>query len=160
MLRKRQNIDCEVTVNYMKKISLIALMATLFLGFASTAEAINFTIGDSRYLGSIDPSTPANETAEAGFINQLIDLAAPSGPTVIDGKTYIRTAISCGACVDANAATALSDDVAPFNPINLGTGWTYLYGKYGTTAHVWLVTGVTGTGHTEHIGSKLAHLSP
>jgi hypothetical protein len=32
--------------------------------------------------------------------------------------------------------------------LDLGSGWTYLYVKYGGESHVWYVGGLTGTGHT------------
>jgi hypothetical protein len=135
-------------VNTLKKLTFVALAAVMFLCFANSAQAISFTIGDARYLGSLDPGTPSNPASEVGYVNTLIDLAAPTGATVIDGRTYIRTSVSCGICTDAVLTGSITDETAPFNPIDLGAGFTYILAKYGTTDHVWLATGVTGTGHT------------
>jgi hypothetical protein len=83
-----------------------------------------------------------------GYINHLIDLALGTQNNVFDGHTYDRSNVSCGACTDAVLAGNFRDEEAPFNPINLGGGWLYLLAKYGNEDHVWLISGLTGGGHT------------
>jgi hypothetical protein len=138
----------KIRANIQKHLMIVALAVICSVGFAAVAQAENLTIGDSRYLGSIDPGTPSSPAAEVGFINHLIDLALGTQDNFFDGNTYDRSNVSCGACTDAVLAGSFTDENAPFNPINLGSGWLYLLGKYGNTSHVWLVSGLTGTGHT------------
>jgi hypothetical protein len=126
---------------------IVALVMVWGLGLASVAQADNLTIGDSRYLGSIDPGSPSSPTDEVGYINHLIDMALNSSETFL-AHDYVRTNVSCGTCPDAVLAGSVTDDSAPFNPINLGSGYVYLLGKYGNVDHVWYVVGLTGTGHT------------
>lgn len=126
------------------RLLLVAAVVVSMLGFASQASAISLTIGDSRYLGSIDPAVPSSPPNEVIFINTLIDILVP-GSSIIDGKTYVRTAISCGVCTDAVlAGFAESSGENPSNSFSFGTGFTYVLGKYGNTDHVWLATGLTG----------------
>jgi hypothetical protein len=124
------------------KLMILAVVACM-LGFATQASAISLTIGDSRYLGSIDPGVPSSPADEVDYINHLIDILVP-GTTVFNTRTYVRTAVSCGACVDAVVAGSVTLNDPPNGNVNLGTGYTYLLGKYGNTDHVWLVTGLTG----------------
>jgi hypothetical protein len=137
-----------IRANTQKLLLIVALAVICSLGFASVAQAENLTIGDSRYLGSIDPGTPSSEASEVGFINHLIDLALNTQDDVFNGNTYDRSGVSCGACIDAVLAGTFRDENAPFNPFSLGNGWLYLLAKYGNTDHVWLVAGLTGGGHT------------
>ena len=127
---------------------MITMMAVVcILGLASIARADALTIGDGRYLGSVDDAEPSNPANEIIYLNHLIDMLLNTSHE-FDGRDYIRTGVSCGACTDAVLAGSVTDESAPFNPINLGSGYTYLYGKYGNTAHVWYVVGLSGTGHT------------
>ena len=130
----------------MKKTLLTAMACVLALGLsASTASAL--AIGDARYLGWIDPSTPANATGEVAGINVLIDQPAPSGPTNISGTLYLRTASSCGTCPDAtttNGQQGLTDANVDGTTISV-TGYTYLLAKYGTRGEVWYIAGLTGS---------------
>jgi len=125
------------------KLMIVAALVVSMLGFASQASAISLTIGDSRYLGSIDPAVPSSPSQEVIYINTLIDILVP-GTSVIDGRTYVRTAISCGACTDAVlAGFAESSGENPSG--SFPAGFTYVLGKYGNTDHVWLAAGLTGT---------------
>ena len=127
----------------MKKTLIFAIAMALVLGFSATsANAAAFTIGDAYYLGSIDPGSPASEADEAGYINHLIGMTAPSGPTVFEGHSYVRSALG-GAFPDAVEAGSSRDFEAPFGPVNV-EGWTYLLGKYGNVDYVWYVAGQTG----------------
>ena len=145
-----------------KNLITIALAVACAVGFATAAQAVDLAIGDSRYLGNIDPGTPANAESEAGFINHLLDMALGQQNDLFDGNTYDRSNVACVGCPDATAVGSVKDESAPFNPINLGTGWQYLLAKYGNTSHVWFIGGLTGAGHTvplEAPGGGLSHVS-
>jgi hypothetical protein len=130
-----------------RKLMIVTLVTVFALGLATVAQADNLTIGDSRYLGSIDPGVPSSPTDEVGYINHLIDMALGTSETFL-AHDYVRTNVSCGTCPDAVLAGSVTDETAPFNPINLGSGYTYLLAKYGNVDHVWYIAGLTGTGHT------------
>jgi hypothetical protein len=132
---------------HIRKLMIVSLVMICSLGLASVAQADNLAIGDSRYLGSIDPGVPSSPAAEVGYINHLIDMALGTSET-FETRDYIRTNVSCGTCPDAVLAGSVTDDDAPFNPIDLGSGYTYLLGKYGNTDHVWYIAGLSGAGHT------------
>jgi hypothetical protein len=134
--------------NIKRNLIFVALLTACSLGLATVAQADNLTIGDSRYLGSIDPGTPASEADEVGFINHLLDLAPGTQNDVFQGNTYDRSNVACAGCPDAVLTGTFRDDAAPFNPINLGGGWQYLLAKYGNIDHVWNISGLTGGGHT------------
>lgn len=122
------------------KLMIVAAVAVFVLGFASQASAITLAIGDSRYLGSVTNAEPSNPASEVIYINNLIDILAP-GSTTIDGRLYTRTAASCGACTDA--VLAGFQESAGENPTGtIPGGFTYAYGKYGNTAHIWFVGGL------------------
>jgi hypothetical protein len=110
--------------------------------------ADNLAINDGRYLGSVDPGTPASEASEVGFINHLLDLAPGVQNDSFGGNTYDRSNVACAACPDAVLAGTFRDETAPLNPISLGNGWQYLLAKYGNVDHVWYIAGLTGGGHT------------
>lgn len=137
-----------IQIHLHRNLIAVVLVAVCSLGLASIAQADNLTLNDSRYLGSVDPGTPASEASEVGFINHLIDLALGTQNDSFGGNTYDRSNVSCGPCTDAVLAGTFRDETAPFNPINLGNGWLYLLAKFGNTDHVWLISGLTGGGHT------------
>jgi hypothetical protein len=108
-------------------------------------RALNF--GDANAIGWYTPPEPASETDEAGYINNLIDRALNSGPTLVDGEYYTRTGNDFGALADATATGATKSTGE--NPSNTGidaTGYTYLIGKYNGpngAGYVWYVAGLT-----------------
>ena len=127
----------------MKKTLLTAMACVLALGLsASTASAL--AIGDANYLGWVDPSTPANAAGEVQSINDLLARPSPSGPTLISGVTYLRSANGCGAPCPA-ATTTGADQGDPVSATVVVTGWTYVLAKYGTRAEIWYVGNLTGT---------------
>jgi hypothetical protein len=142
-----EEVTVDIRSNLKKNLIILTLVAVCSLGLASVAKADNLVIGDSRYLGSIDPGVPSSPTDEIGYINHLIDMALNSSET-FSAHDYVRTNASCGLCTDAVLAGSVTDEAAPFNPINLGSGYLYLLAKYGNTDLVWYVGGLTGGGHT------------
>ena len=131
----------------MKKTLLTAMACVLALGLsASTASAL--AIGDARYLGWVDPSTPANASGEVQSINDLLARPAPSGPTTISGVTYVRSSNTCGGPCPAATTTGNQQGLVDANvdgtTISV-TGFTYLLAKYGTRAEVWYIGGLTGS---------------
>ncbi len=133
----------------MKKTLLtLALGLTLVLT-AATAQAtpITLTIGGAYYIGKVDPSQPANEASQAGYINYLLDMGTG---TTSASKMYTRSALACGdtiECVDVTATGAdrINHDpdkniIADLTNLDLSS-WTYLLAKHGTASYVWYVAG-------------------
>jgi hypothetical protein len=112
------------------------------LGLAGEASAL--TIGDANYLGHIVPDGGSEET-QAEQITFL--LTVNPGDTVTDsGQTYTRFDPSpCSPCpTPVTDVGSLKNDVAGDNTGNFGTGFEYLKAKYGNSADVWYVAGLTG----------------
>jgi hypothetical protein len=144
----------------MKKSLLIAFAAVMALGLsASTASAL--AIGDANYLGWVDPSVPANAAGEVQSINDLLARPAPSGPTLVSGVTYLRTANTCAGPCPPATTTGANQGNAPAGTVNV-TGWTYVLAKYGTRAEIWYVGNLTGTvalPSTGTNGNAMSHFS-
>jgi hypothetical protein len=127
----------------------IAVVFTVFsMGLAAQVSAVTIlTESSTQFLGSIDPDGGSEET-QAAQINVLVGLASPSGPTTIDGQTYIRSGNSCGTCPTATDVGSIKEELPPAgsgdNAGNFGDGFDYLKGKYGTLALVWFVAGLEG----------------
>ena len=135
--------------NYtISKLMVAVTVAAFSLAFAVQASAYDFTIGDAdpRYLGEIDPATPSDGTSQANYINQLLSMALGSSTTV-DGNFFDRSANACAACPMALVLGSVTD-IEPDVPVDLGSGYEYIYAKYGGEAHVWYAGGLTGTDHT------------
>lgn len=137
-----------------KLLTAIGCMLALALS-ASTAQAL--TVGDSRYLGEVDPGTPTNPTDEVSYINFLRGMAAPSSQ--VDGigtNDFFRSANTCLALtgnVSCNPAAvtagSIKDDTDASNVID-ASGFTWLYVKYGGESHVWYVAGLGTVTVPEH----------
>jgi VPDSG-CTERM motif len=128
-----------------KRTILSSVLCAVALALGSTAYATDLNFGDSRDLGLIVSGEPANPPNEEIYINTLIAQPLNSGPTTIDGHDYTRTSASCGTCPAAVFATK---DESGGNIVDLGSGFTYLLGKYdGPNGgdEVWYVGGLTGT---------------
>lgn len=153
------------------KKSAAAAFVACSLALASQASALDLTTSDTRYLGLVNDGIPSSPTNEVLYINTLLDQAAPSGPTLVGAETYTRSSNTCGVdpCPDAVLAGAYKDDTDPSNTIDLGTGWTYLLGKYdagNAGSYVWYVGGLTGSvtipsnlGTCGSTGCGLSHFS-
>jgi hypothetical protein len=137
----------------MKRISALVVAAVAMICFmGSSSEALaQLTVGDSRYVGLINDGIPSSPGNEVTYINTLIGLAAPSGPTLIGTETYTRSANTCTALTgSATCPSAVynSSDETGSNSINLGAGgFTYILGKYDAGqagSYVWYVGGLTG----------------
>lgn len=122
-----------------------------FAGLAIACSASALTIGDTRNLGSIDPGSPADASAEAGYITTLvglspsaigtIDLSVPlSGPNF---RIYDRYLADPAASYPAATATGALSGLSPASSVDV-TGWTYLLAKYGDTSYVWYLGGLSG----------------
>lgn len=127
----------------MKKILRMTIGAVCMAGLLVVpfqASAIALTIGDAYYLGELEKSAPASESAEAGYINNLITLAAGQSNTTISGKKYDRVDSDvAGPFPTATATGAKKEDTDQTN-IN-ATGFAYILGKYGQNSYVWFLSG-------------------
>lgn len=160
----------------MKKILKMTLGAVCMAGLLALpfqASAISLTIGDSYYLGSVNPGVPAGETHEEGYIDQLRGMAAPSGPSLVGGQTYTRSGNAFGIPDGANLpaadfATKYEDDSDDFPPLpsfpfTLPGEFVYLLAKYGVggptgnqVSHIWVISGLD---EVELDESALSHIS-
>ena len=161
----------------MKKI-LVGLVAMMFL-FAPMAFAVPLLDLESNYyLGSINPSQPANPTAETSFVQALVDLhntndednitsqvagTGNSSNTATWSEIYFGSAVPdaiFGFKLDQyetdendNKIDNWVKDTDQFFTDNI---YTYILGKYGTTAHVWYIAGLN---EFTLMGNSLSHYS-
>lgn len=130
----------------MKKFVLRALLlGCLSATLAVSLKALSF--GDARSIGLINDGIPSNPSDEVGYINNLIGMAAPSGPLTIGTETYTRTSNVFVPLPPAVVAGSLKQDNSN-TTFDLGTGgFTYLLAKYDAAnagSYVWYVAGLTG----------------
>jgi len=132
----------------LKKSVFFASVASLAL--ASQAYALSISLADGRYLGFVDPSVPANNTGEVQSINDLRTVLPAGEPVpvlddvdgMVGGANIGRTGVSVVGLPAAVEAGADGNN-APSGSVDV-TGFTYLLGKYGDTAHIWYVGGLNG----------------
>lgn len=139
----------------MKKFSIMTITGIAIsacLGVMSSASAaLILNTSSTQYMGYYVPPEPASEAEEAGYINILKALAPNT--SIDDGaggnRDFFRSGntLCWSTCPDATATGALKDDTNPSNTIDLGSGWTYLIGKYDGPnggSRVWYVDGLSG----------------
>jgi hypothetical protein len=166
LLRKSKNSQNATTATkqvrgkQMKKL-LFSLACVIGLGYQ--ACAIPLTIGDAKYLGSINDGIPSNPSDEAGYINNLVTLAAGAGNTVIGTETYNRVGSTLAGPFPAATSTDSVKDESGGTTID-ATGFTYVIGKYD--AHlagslVWMIGPGDGevTLPDKYNGKGLSHIS-
>jgi hypothetical protein len=67
------------------------------------------------------------------------------------GNDFDRSDNACGVEIPSCPMAVVTDsvsDIAPATPVDLGSGFQYIYAKYGGNAHLWYAGGLTGTDHT------------
>lgn len=119
----------------------VALAATGLL-VAMQANATPLTYGDSYYLGSVVPGSPASPEAEVTYINSLIDMGASGECLYAAGHTCTLSGYDTSGLPDAMLDGSMKDDTDPSTDVDV-TGFTYLLAKYGNTSYVWFVGGLT-----------------
>jgi len=114
----------------MKKLIILAIVVFSF-GMISNASALptNLSVGDSFYVGLIEDGIPSSEALEVSYINNLITLAAGTGPVTIGTEDYDRTLSTLFAVLpDAELADAVKDESG--NTEYDANGAQYVLGKY------------------------------
>src|SRR5690606_34751518 len=119
-------------IHIKKRVALMACACTSRL--APQVSAMNLTIADSRYLGLIKPSLPADPTDSAAYIDNLLDLA-PSGVTNIvnfpHDNAYTRSANNPLGGSYPDAVVSGVQFGGSVTNIDLGDGYLYLKAFYG-----------------------------
>src|SRR5512143_1734369 len=112
----------------------LSIAGVALLGLTSRANANTIlAFGDAQSLGSLIPGSPSSPSDEAGYITNLVGLAAPSTRVVIGSHTYDRTSNNSfgvlPAATDVGSVTVITPPGSA-SGIDV-TGLTYLLGKYG-----------------------------
>jgi hypothetical protein len=125
-------------------------MAGLLL-LAAPATALSVNVGDAYYLGYIDRVTPANPASEVSYINSLANLELGESRTeegTGNGANANRTFSREDSTLLGEFPTAILEGrVRTGNrpgPSDT-SGFFFLIVKYGTVAHVWVVSGLSGS---------------
>ncbi len=137
-----------------KRTVLYSVFCAVALALGSAANATTLTIGDSRDLGNINPNHPANPASSQAYIDILLALPSPSGPTTIGANIYTRSANDPlgGVYPPASFVAELSFTPAAGGvnsaTINLGSNsYLYILGKYDGPnygSEVWYGAGLSG----------------
>ncbi len=132
---------------------LSAAVCAVMLAFSHNASAdASLTFTDTHVVGTVSPAAPASASDVADYINFMITLAAPTGPTTHDfggaegTQTISRSSNLFGSLPTADGATAVSGTGTSINLTSLGT-FTYLFAKYdgqNDSSVVWNISGLTG----------------
>jgi hypothetical protein len=139
-------------MNIFRKALLVAA-AAMGGTFAMQANAVplNLTIGDPYYIGTVDPATPADASAEVGFINYLLGMATgatadvhvPGPPSRDYDYSRVGSTLNTAGLPTATTVGGTKDSTSPPTVIDI-TGWSYVFAKYASGAAVWYVGGLTG----------------
>jgi len=138
-----------------KLAMLSAAVCAVMLPFSHNASAdASLTFTDTHVVGTVSPAAPASASDVADYINFMITLAAPTGPTLHDfggaeGIQTISRSSNLFASLPMASAVGSVSDSSGNNVINLdGLGtFTYLFAKYdgqNDNSVVWNITGSTG----------------
>jgi len=122
-----------------------AIVCVCAIGLSFQVSAIPLTIGDAYYLGDVNPGIPAGESDEEGYINQLVSMAAPSGPTVVGANTFTRSANVFAGLPAADFTS--KEDTGTITTFTLDGTTAYVLAKYDQDqagALVWYVAGLVG----------------
>ncbi|HEX4263109.1 MAG TPA: VPDSG-CTERM sorting domain-containing protein [Verrucomicrobiae bacterium] len=132
-----------------------ATVCAFLLGITSNANATNFTLSSSQFLGDVIPALPESPADDAQFINGLIALSLNGTTTVTIGphvNTVVRSGNSFSSLPTADSSTVTVPGSMTFGS---GSGYTYLYAFYGAgntlglghnqVGLAWDVSGLTGT---------------
>jgi len=114
-------------------VTRTVLAATAFFAITCASSAITIlTTSSSSYLGHINDGIPSSEALEAGYINNLITLAADAAPIGIGTETYDRVGSTLAGPFDPAVATgAVKSDRTPAQGSSIdATGFEYVLGKY------------------------------
>lgn len=145
----------------MKKMKMLVIVFALALGLgAVNAEAVTLTVSSAEYLGMINPGVPAGDRVQLRYLNHLLgmtpgtsdnDVSFPRPPG--NEQDFVRSSNDCGG-VDCSTLAPVRlagsyRNETGSRTVNLGTGYTFLIGKYGGgAAHgrslVWFVGNLTG----------------
>jgi len=110
-------------------------------------------VGGAYYLGYVNPATPSNPSAEVFYINYLRLLNAGEMETGVNPPpnppnteyTFSRVESTLAGPFAPAILAGASTGNSPMTPITSVAGFYYLIAKYGTTAHVWVVSGLAGS---------------
>ena len=134
-------------VMQLSSIKRLVAIAGCSMAFSTAALAdIALTTSSTSYLGNINDGIPSSIALEVTYVNTLVGLAAPSGPTTIGTESYTRTANTCGGPCPAATLTGTTKNNSGDNTISL-TGVVYILAKYDASqagSYVWYVAGLTG----------------
>jgi hypothetical protein len=135
--------------SFLTRISIIVAGAT---AMALTTPLSAVPLGIDTSFGAVQPATPANDSSEVNFINNLRSIShvgqnAPSYPPLLDDGTFANTGANLydrfDTVIPAGPEATTVGGMQGQSPgtINLGAvgSWFYLLGKFGNTSYVWYV---------------------
>jgi hypothetical protein len=123
-------------------------LAIVFSPGNANALTVVLDYGDDYYLGFVSPGTPAN--IDVTLINWLLaldpnglDTTRPLNPStnyIVSREDSPASLCAVGTC---DPATGSHEDVTTnLSSLIDVSGYTYLLGKWGNVAHVWVVSGI------------------
>lgn len=109
----------------MKRHLAVLAAAVAFSGLLSS-NAYALSITDANVVGTIVDAVPFGDAVLTDYVNHLLSMSAPSGPSVYGTETYQRTDIAIG-----STSVSLLDSSAPASgDLFIPGGWEYVVAKY------------------------------
>lgn len=97
---------------------------------ANSLAAINLTFYDANYVGRIHDAQPADPGDEAGYIKDLITLAAGDAVTEVNGRDYDRLFSTNAGPFDMPVEDGSFKDDTGATTVTLLATYKYVLGKY------------------------------
>jgi hypothetical protein len=109
------------------KFEKIRIWATgMACAFLSVAGASALGLNDPGVMGTVDDGIPADISDQVVYVNTLLGMAAPSGPTLIGTETYQRSSNADPGSGSVTAVGASKDE----SGAGAGSGFEYVIAKY------------------------------
>lgn len=150
----------------MKKFLIVAICALVLV--PGTAFATGIAIGDANYLGFGVPFA-GDQDEEMAVISELLGLGPNGSSTIVidpppgpNGDIFVQRSGNLFASLLEPTMGPKVQYGGTDGPLTLDvTGYAYLFNKYGGTAHVWVVAGLSSVTFDTQIGQGggLSHYS-
>ena len=126
-----------------------ALAMTLMCASTASALAIDLTVGDANFVGTVIDGIPPNDANEPLYVNSLIEVAPGAFDdecNYVNSEDCDRTLSTLAIALPAVPLTGqLKTETDEANNV-LVNGWAYISGKYGNDGiRVWYIGNLAAT---------------
>ena len=126
-----------------------ALAMTLLCASTASALAIDLTVGDANFVGTVIDGIPPNDANEPLYVNSLIEVAPGAFDdecNYVNSEDCDRTLSTLAIALPAVPLTGQLKTETDTADNVLVNGWAYISGKYGNDGiHVWYIGNLAAT---------------